>query len=293
MKTKSRKRLLISSVAMLLVAMLALGTATFAWFTQDSTVTAREFGAKTVKASELKLSSRYITEWTDDLIYNYDEVLKPVSTVNGKNWFTAVAADKDHSTASTISAKEVNGDKIKAYAIVDQLNIQNQGGAAVDNVKINFTLKEQDAKGNDASDASRYLRIALVKVNKKGDTSDTSDTKYADKFASSVYAVGADTAPAIESLTTEKNPTTGEVVVKKINTKDIQATSSTDGKISIPVGPLGAYDKDNESSCTAYYNLYAWFEGQDENCKDANAGNVMPKIQFTVTGDTVNQQTGK
>ena len=288
MKTKSRKRLLISSVAMLLVAMLALGTATFAWFTQDSTVTAREFGAKTVKASELKLSSRYITEWTDDLIYGYDEVLKPVSTVNGKNWFTAVAAGKDYSTASVTSAKEVNGDKIKAYAIVDQLNIQNQGGAAVDNVTINFTLKEHDAKGNDASDASRYLRIALVKVNKKGDTR---DPKYADKFAESVYAVGADTAPAIESLTTEKNTTTGEVVVKKINTKDIQATSSTDGKISIPVGPLGAYDKDNESSCTAYYNLYAWFEGQDENCKDANAGNVMPKIQFTVTGDTV--QTGK
>ena len=33
MKAKSRRRLLISSIAMLLVAMLALGTATFAWFT--------------------------------------------------------------------------------------------------------------------------------------------------------------------------------------------------------------------------------------------------------------------
>ena len=37
---KSRKRLLISSIAMLLVAMLALGTATFAWFTQNTTATA-------------------------------------------------------------------------------------------------------------------------------------------------------------------------------------------------------------------------------------------------------------
>ena len=54
MKTKSRKRLLISSVAMLLVAMLALGTATFAWFTQNTSATANEFSAKTVKASELK-----------------------------------------------------------------------------------------------------------------------------------------------------------------------------------------------------------------------------------------------
>lgn len=286
MKTKSRKRLLISSVAMLLVAMLALGTATFAWFTQDSTVIAREFGAKTVKASELKLSSKKIA-WTENLVYNYDEVLKPVSTVNGKTWFTAVAAGKGNSAASVTTAKELTGTDIPAYAIVDQLNIKNFGGAAVDNVTINFTLKEHDAKDFDA--ANRYLRIALVKVDSQGDTSGD----YATKFAKSVYAVGDDTAPAIESLVTEKNPTTGEVIVKDIKTKDISAIASKNGNISIPVGPLGAYNEDNESSCAAYYNLYAWFEGQDDDCKDANAGNKMPKIQFTVTGDTVNQQTGK
>ena len=53
MKTTSRKRLLISSVAMLLVAMLALGTATFAWFTQNTSATANEFSAKTVKHQNL------------------------------------------------------------------------------------------------------------------------------------------------------------------------------------------------------------------------------------------------
>lgn len=288
MKTKSRKRLLISSVAMLLVAMLALGTATFAWFTQDTTVQAREFGAKTVKASELKLSSK-TKDWTDDLSYDYNEVLKPVSTVNGTTWFTAVAEKRTASTASVTTAKEVTGTNIPGYAIVDQLNIQNQGGAAVNNVTINFTLKEHDAKDFDA--ANRYLRIALVKVDSKGATNDTDDTKYADKFANSVYAVQGDTAAAIESLVTEKNPTTGEVIVKDIKTKDITATASKNGEISIPVGPLGAYNSDDESSCTAYYNLYAWFEGQDTDCKDANAGHTMPKITFTVTGDTV--QTGK
>ena len=78
MKTTSRKRLLISSVAMLLVAMLALGTATFAWFTQNTSATANEFSAKTVKASELKLSSESI-DWTDTLNYGYkDKVLNLV-----------------------------------------------------------------------------------------------------------------------------------------------------------------------------------------------------------------------
>lgn len=53
MKTKSRKRLLISSVAMLLVAMLALGTATFAWFTQNTSATANEFSAKLLRHQNL------------------------------------------------------------------------------------------------------------------------------------------------------------------------------------------------------------------------------------------------
>ena len=58
MKTNSRKRLLVSSVAMLLVAMLALGTATYAWFTQNTQATADNLSVKTVKASELKLAAK-------------------------------------------------------------------------------------------------------------------------------------------------------------------------------------------------------------------------------------------
>lgn len=283
MKTKSRKRLLISSVAMLLVAMLALGTATFAWFTQNTSATADGFGAKTVKASELKLSSRYVTKWTESLHYNYDKVLKPVSTVNGKTWFTAVAAGKDNSTASLASAKELTATEIPDYAIVDQLNIRNFGGAAVDKVKINFTLNEKNDNGS-ATDY-KYLRVALVPVSKAGDT-DAKD--YQTKFADSVYADGTDSANAISSLTKDAKNNVTEIKTAEISAKDASSTT-----FSIPVGSLEAYNEKAPSGCTAYYNLYAWFEGQDGDCKDANAGNKMPPITFTVTGDTVNQQTGK
>lgn len=279
MKTKSRKRLLISSVAMLLVAMLALGTATFAWFTQNTSATANEFSAKTVKASELKLSSEKI-KWTDTLNYGYkDKVLKPVSTVNGKTWFTAVAAKKDSYATANDLVSEVSPADVKNYAIVDELNIQNQGGAAVDNVTINFTLKETDA--DDSNTANKYLRIALVKVNSKGDKS---DLNYPANFAKSVYAAGTDSADAISSLDKDSD---GKVT--KIHTSAISAKDASEG-VSISVGALGAYDKTNEDSCTAYYNIYAWFEGQDTNCQDSFAGNKMPEIQFSVTGNTATQQ---
>lgn len=57
MKANSRKRVLISSVAMLLVAMVALGTSTFAWFTQSPTANASGLVLKATAAKGLKVLS--------------------------------------------------------------------------------------------------------------------------------------------------------------------------------------------------------------------------------------------
>ena len=54
----TKKRALISSVAMLLVAIIALGTATFAWFTSNTTARATGINVRTQKVSELEISSK-------------------------------------------------------------------------------------------------------------------------------------------------------------------------------------------------------------------------------------------
>ena len=54
--TKFRKRALLSSVAMLLVALVALGSATFAWFSQNSKATAENIVAKTQRGSNILVS---------------------------------------------------------------------------------------------------------------------------------------------------------------------------------------------------------------------------------------------
>ena len=59
MKTTSRKRLLISSVAMLLVAMLALGTATFAWFSTSTTAKANNLKVQTIQSSNLLIRKNF------------------------------------------------------------------------------------------------------------------------------------------------------------------------------------------------------------------------------------------
>ena len=67
MKTKStRKKLLVSSVAMLLVAMLALGTATYAWFTSNKNVSVEGIDVKVTTSSGLLISAD-ATNWKTTL----------------------------------------------------------------------------------------------------------------------------------------------------------------------------------------------------------------------------------
>ena len=262
MKTTSRKRLLISSVAMLLVAMLALGTATFAWFTQNTQATADQLSVKTIKASELQLS-KTTGDWGDQIHYNYvGKVLKPASSVDGSHWFTATAKSKSGFEAADGDATDISSN-LDGYVFKEQLNVRNNGKAAVENVKITFSLTETEANNG------RYVRLALVPADKRG--ADAVVT--ASDFKDGVFASAADTAAALKNAAKE--------------TEVVTAKSGANGEVE--VGPLAA--KDSEGSAK-YYNLYVWFEGQDEDCKDINGGNDMPLITFTVTGDTVNQQEG-
>lgn len=267
MKTTSRKRLLVSSVAMLLVAMLALGTATYAWFTSNTSATASQLSVKTIKSSELKVSDNSDAQWTDQLNYNVvGKVLKPASSADGINWFTASADDKTSYAADNGTIDDISTN-LEGYVFKNQLNVQNAGAAAVENVTISFSLTETEAAAT-----GKYVRLALVEADKRG-----ADATLVGTFNVTepdgkkvVFAAGEDTA---EALISEAG-----------DTETVAAASGASGSIS--VGTLAA---SGQKGSTKYYNLYIWFEGQDTDCKDAAAGNSMPNITFSVSGDTVNQ----
>lgn len=243
MKTSSRRRVLISSVAMLLVAMLALGTATFAWFTSSTVATANGINVRTSKASKLEISKNDLA-WGTLVDYNVDnKLLLPATSANGTAWFKADAADATASTLKTGTIAAVTD--TASYVVMDQLNVHNAGEAAVENVTIKFSVP------ND------YLRVALVPAAAGGPNAALSGT-----FTDCVY--DADGA-AYDALTSTAGATTS-------------ITPKTTYEINL--GTL-------ESEDVVYYNLYVWFEGQDVDCYDATAGQVVNDIEFTVTGDTV------
>ena len=270
MKTNSRKRLLVSSVAMLLVAMLALGTATYAWFTQDTSAFTKNLSVQTVKASELLLS-KTTGDWTDQLDYaTVGKILKPASTADGVHWFSATAAAKTGYAAKSDSIAEITSSNMGSYVFADQLNVTNNGGADVKNVKIKFSLAGEDEQTANAA----YLRVALVEVDKKG-----ADANIVGTLKDGVYSKYTDsaeaftsTAGATDTVTSKAAGTSVEFPVGLLKAKGYTPTGDTD-----------------PNTDTKYYNLYVWFEGQDTDCQDANAGNSIPEIKFTVSGDTVEQ----
>ena len=260
----TKKRALISSVAMLLVAIIALGTATFAWFTKSTAATASGLTVETVKASEIQLS-KTTGDWTDTLDYAAGtKILKPASSADGAAWFAANAAGKasyaaDTATITDISSTVSTNPTNNGYVYKEQLNVRNNGGAAINNVKIKFTLSETEA-----GTSGKYARVALVEVDKRG-----TDAAITGTFTDGVYAAGTDTADAFT------------------NTDGSATTVAAKGTGVFDVGSLAA--NTDATGSVKYYNLYVWFEGQDTDCKDSTAGNQMPDISFTVTGDTVTQ----
>lgn len=271
MKTTSRKRLLISSVAMLLVAMLALGTATFAWFTTDTTTQAKGISVKTSKKSLLLVSSR-TSEWTDNLNYNFGtneakNLLQPASSYDGANWYKA-QADTGLSGAAT------NGEKItgvgtadaESHVFCNMLNVKNSGAEPANNVTITATINE-----NTVTTGKNYLRVALVPSNCEADTGrGTATVASAKEFRDNIYSAGADAANPVEYVGTGVSDKKGAI------TAAATAVSTKGNSISVNAGTL---KKDQAK----YYMLIVWFEGQDEDCQDTYAGNEMPNITFNIT----------
>lgn len=273
MKTNAKRRMLISSVAMLLVAMIALGTATFAWFTTDTTTQATGIAVQTSKKSLLLVSSR-TSDWTDNLNYNFGtdaakKLLQPASSYDGVNWYKA-QADNGLSGAATEGEKitGVGTTAAEGNVFCDMLNVKNTGAETATNVKITATITETAV-----TSGKNYLRVALVPSNCTSDSARGGATvASAADFRSNIYSAAVDGATPVEYVGESTSDTSGTI-------KEAASAVSTKGNsISVTIDSL----TQNQAE---YYMLIVWFEGQDEDCQDAYAGNDMPNITFTITAD--------
>lgn len=260
MKANSRRRVLISSIAMLLVALVALSTATFAWFTQNTSTTADGIKAKTVKSSSLVLSA-LDHEWGPTLTYEQKNTdgtaiaMLPASSGLGTNWFTAVSDNATTGAATKVTAVPNGGVAASQakYVLKQELNLKNDG---TDGKITNITITWDFPAGT-----ADYARVALVpKAGSIADETGKNVITTAGTFANCVYA------PTAEEYT-------GLDATDKTGTKITAKTTN-----SVTIDELAAQDY-------AMFDLYIWFEGQDTACVDAAVGQTLDGLTFNIIGE--------
>lgn len=259
-----RKSSLITSVALLLVAIVALGGATFAWFSSNTTAT-----AGTLSMTAQSSSSIYIVDdtanidelggapdegWTSSLKWNDPLTgLAPASTTidkafNPTFYYTTSSSDDGKWSDAAISSTTVDTVAGTRYFVAKKIWVYadgtNENSVLTGSVKIN------------SDKANPYCRAAIVNA------TNSSAEDYV--LAPSFFAETADSALAF----TGTDGKTATIAAKA-------ATEQTPGTVTY-TGEIG---KDN-AQC---FVIYFWFEGQDENCKNSNASeNFTFDISFSV-----------
>lgn len=246
--TKFRKRALLSSVAMLLVALVALGSATFAWFSTKQAADATGLSGATSKASSLVIKETWTDDWANSITFDEASAdpataLTPV-TFNGSAWKTTTAAGYDLGyQGEALQEVSVSG----TYAAYTSLYVKygEVGDGSTKDLRIKVTPKSTLTSAQLA-----YARVAIVPVTEAGNSIESTLGTYKilgadnnDRAAnpSSYTSAAAATATAVTAL--------------------YSATATTPLNMG-QMSPGVAYK----------YMIYVYFEGTDSECIDSNAG---------------------
>ena len=269
--TTFRKKALLSSVAMLLVALVALGSATFAWFTANPNAEASGLKLKTTAASGLVIRTETDPNWSHNAIFdaiddpadNGTKViantvirdLQPVSQNQTDGTFVTTSAAK-----SSEYGRETDASKATISAAPDGTFYAEKvyfrlsdGSKATENAVINLT-------GVTITGAANASMLGCIRV-----------------------AVADSTGKVIATYAT--NPANANGVLLTGGTTDsftkIEAAAGTKAE-QVYAGALTV----NSSTTTApYVTVYAYLDGQDTDCFSDNVGEI--NAAQIVTGITV------
>ncbi len=253
--TKFRKRALLSSVAMLLVALVALGSATFAWFTEDPKADAQGIPAYAQTSKGLLISTD-----TDTTPSHHAQLAKsvtgiylaPATTNNGTVYKTIDAAAASAHTLDPAKTWQpatmrdhVAGTGVYQETMTLQMTAPPTGTATqvVNLTGVSITL----------DNASHKMASALVVTLAYGST-----VKH--------FSVSGDDVATWTNLTGNGSTTTTSTL-----TVDAAATGLT-----IPVGTFSS------STQTIPVEVYVWLNGEDSNVYTDNSdpSQLLQSVKF-------------
>ena len=267
MNSKAIKKQLLAAVAMVLVAAVALGSSTYAWFVASGSVEA--YGMKVTAQSEGGLAISYGGEaWGTSATAGMDEAqrLYPASTSNLSNWSHATAANAGNFAAETSTREDITA------SIEDSTGFKNKNGYVV----MKEFLIRSTAKEDANLSKGLYVEAVNVTVNNAAATMTMSTAlrvgvRYVDAQNSSnnhAYIYGPVT---VASGNDDANNATDNYTVytSATDSNGTKVKLSTVGEENSPILPETVIIPQDQSK--AYkVQIYIWFEGEDHNLYSDN-----------------------
>lgn len=286
---KALKKQLGAAIAMVTVAAVALGSSTYAWFVNNSVVTATGMKVQAQTEGGIEIAYSNATATTGD--YSTTATtggtptisLAPTSTKDAEAWYHAGAASSGASAAQintyeTLNTTETaiagqefgktggvtNGENTTNYYMHQTFNIRSTSATSLAK---GLTVKQVSVAGN-TKDMSEALRVAVKLGNKVlfYDPVANDTTKY-DVFSGHTSDTQATKA--------------GEVTCIDKDTPTLLASTQD---ITIPAKATGA-------NGGVDVEVYIWFEGEDAQLYSDNfsTDELTVSIQFSATTDGATQ----
>lgn len=290
-KKSMKKKALLSSLSMLMVATVAVGSATFAWFTQSPTANAQGLQLKATASNGLKIITEThlgdgdLAEATFlSLDYlNYDPngkgtnkpgsskesfMLNPASydfdidakTIATKPYRTTAAADDNSAALGTAAVEEASAGTSSTDVYKEKIYCKLVGAANV-NDKVQLNLDKITVDWNDTAVQTYALRNSvriLVTYTAKGATSETLIGAYAKSAIDTETSLKA----AIDkSDRTEAEPNKDQKGYQYASKGTVKFAAMPQTKTTI--GQLGTTGED-------VVTVYVYLDGEDSNCTSKN-----------------------
>lgn len=275
METKALKKQLGAAIAMVIVAAIALGAATFAWFVNNNAVQANGVDVTTTSAvPNLYINKVGTTSDSMEAAGTNPDKLKPVSTSTATDFFETL-----HWTSGETGNKNAVADKYQAAI-----------PASGKTVYADYTFKLGVTNG----DMDVYFDSAEAATTIKADPSMGTAGRYAVKVGNGSWLMFKVPGTATKNgYYTDKSATTGDYWIEGVgdytnvlraatykNFGDYAGSINAQGQAVAGTNKLATIKAGTENEQTV--TVRVWYEGCDKDCVSENASNG---IEHAVTGN--------
>ena len=285
MNSKAIKRQLLAAIAMVLVAAIALGSSTYAWFVQAGSVTAEGMQVNLTSEGGLVIRNK-----GDDDAWGVTATAKmagpqnllPTSTKDMTQWTYAKAASSTKYNMDKTSYKVVTDDVIgntgfkeNKYVVMKEFQIRSSNPSIAAK---GLTVKTVTVTKTDDKDATQDLSNSLKVGLRWNYAPETGDTQ-SGYLIMSPLSIGEGGSTASYAFVAPDDGTSATVTMKTAGTD----ATLLDNTVAVP----------SATSNPVNVQVYIWYEGQDSHLfsDNVNAAEGL-KVSLEFTSDFADKTVG-